>query len=66
MSAQNWLDRAALDRHSVDRRQWMDFREAVLPDGQRIIDAYNSSGLTFTVLPDRGWTCGPRTTTAAR
>jgi len=59
MSAQNWLDRAALDRHSVDRRQWMDFREAVLPDGQRIIDAYNSSGLTFTVLPDRGldvWT----------
>jgi hypothetical protein len=25
-----------------------------LEDGQRAIDAHNSSGLTFTVLPDRG------------
>lgn len=59
MTAHNWLDRAALDRHSVEPRQWMDFRQAVLPDGQRIIDAYNGSGLAYTVLPDRGldvWT----------
>ncbi len=48
-----------LMRHSVNMRQFIDFRQAVLPNGQRIIEAYNSSGLTFTILPDRGldlWT----------
>lgn len=59
MTAQDWLDRDALARHSVEPRQWMDFRQATLPDGQRIIDATNSSGLAYTILPDRGldvWT----------
>lgn len=48
-----------LRRHSVDRRQFIDFRQSTLANGSRIIEAYNSSGLTFTVLPDRGmdiWT----------
>lgn len=54
MSAHDWLDRAALARHSVEPRQFIDFRQATLPDGQRIVDAYNGSGLTYTVLPDRG------------
>ncbi|MBZ0290871.1 MAG: aldose 1-epimerase family protein [Anaerolineae bacterium] len=48
-----------LRRHSVDLRQFIDFRESTLPNGTRIVEAYNSSGLTFTVLPDRGldiWT----------
>jgi hypothetical protein len=46
-------------QHSLDRRQFLDFRQSTLPDGQRIIDAYNASGLHFTLLPDRGldiWT----------
>ncbi len=43
-----------LDRYSLDSRQFLDFRESRLPDGSRIIDAYNGSGLTFTLLPDRG------------
>jgi hypothetical protein len=48
-----------LRKHSVDMRQFIDFRESTLPNGMRIIDCYNSSGLTFTLLPDRGldiWT----------
>jgi len=59
MTTHTWLDPDALARHSVEPRQFIDFREAALPDGQRMIDAYNSSGLTYTVLPDRGldvWT----------
>jgi hypothetical protein len=51
--------RDELDRHSVDLRQFIDFRSATLSTGMRIIEAYNSSGLTFSVLPDRGldiWT----------
>lgn len=51
--------RENLERHSVDMRQFIDFRESTLPNGMRIIEAYNSSGLTFTILPDRGldiWT----------
>jgi hypothetical protein len=46
-------------RHSVDIRQFMDFRPSTLPNGMRVVDAYNGSGLTFTVLLDRGmdiWT----------
>lgn len=54
MTTHDWLDRAALARYSVEPRQFIDFREATLPDGQRVIDAYNGSGLTYTVLPDRG------------
>jgi hypothetical protein len=48
-----------IERHSLDMRQFIDFRQSTLPNGMRIIDAYNSSGLTFTLLPDRGldiWT----------
>lgn len=51
--------RAELERHSVDMRQFIDFRQSTLANGMRIIEAYNSSGLTFTILPDRGmdiWT----------
>ncbi len=46
--------RQALQQHSTDLRQFIDFRPATLPNGQRVIDAHNSSGLTFTLLPDRG------------
>jgi len=51
--------REEIERHSVDMRQFIDFRQSTLPNGMRIIEAYNSSGLTFTILPDRGldiWT----------
>lgn len=42
------------EQHSLDARQFLDFREAQLPNGMRIIEAYNGSGLTFSLLPDRG------------
>lgn len=51
--------REQLEQHSVDSRQFLDFRDSTLPNGMRIIEAYNSSGLHFTILPDRGldiWT----------
>lgn len=51
--------REEIEQHSLDMRQFIDFRQSTLPNGMRIIDAYNSSGLTFTLLPDRGldiWT----------
>jgi hypothetical protein len=51
--------REEIERHSVDMRQFIDFRQSTLPNGMRIIEAYNSSGMTFTILPDRGldiWT----------
>jgi hypothetical protein len=44
-----------LKQHSVDMRQFIDARESTLPNGMRIIDVHNSSGLTFTLLPDRGF-----------
>lgn len=53
------LSRSALAQHSVDLRQFIDFRQSSLPNGLRLVEAYNSSGLTFTLLPDRGldiWT----------
>ena len=53
------LSRATLQAHSVDMRQFIDCRPSVLGNGMRIIEVYNSSGLTFTLLPDRGldiWT----------
>jgi galactose mutarotase-like enzyme len=55
----DWLKRELIETHSLDMRQFMDFRESTLTNGTRIIEAYNSSGLTFTLLPDRGmdiWT----------
>src|SRR5215207_122913 len=55
----DWLKRELIEKHSLDMRQFMDFRESTLPNGTRIIEAYNSSGLTFILLPDRGmdiWT----------
>jgi hypothetical protein len=48
-----------LRQHSVNWRQFIDFRQSVLPNGMRIVEVYNSSGLTFSLLPDRGldiWT----------
>ena len=53
------LSRATLQAHSVDMRQFIDGRPSMLAGGMRIIEVYNSSGLTFTLLPDRGldiWT----------
>ena len=53
------LSRATVEAHSLDMRQFIDARPSVLPNGMRIIEVYNSSGLTFTLLPDRGldiWT----------
>ncbi len=46
--------RQTLERYSVDTRQFIDFRLSTLDGGQRLVEAYNSSGLTFTLLPDRG------------
>ncbi len=46
--------RTELERHSVDMRQFIDFRQSTLPNGMRIIEAYNGSGLSYTLLPDRG------------
>ena len=54
MLDEKFLTREAVERHSLDMRQFIDFRQATLPNGMRIIEAYNSSGLTFTILPDRG------------
>jgi len=56
---QEWLARDLLEQHSVDMRQFIDFRQVTFENGSRIVEAYNSSGLTFSVLPDRGldiWT----------
>lgn len=47
-------DEIVMDEHSLDPRQFMDMRAATLPNGLRIVDAYNLSGLHFTLLPDRG------------
>ncbi len=52
--SKEWLNSALIHQHSVEMRQFMDFRESTLPNGMRLIDVYNSSGLTFTLLPDRG------------
>lgn len=48
------LSRETLAQHSVDMRQFIDWRQATLSNGLRVIDGYNSSGLTLTLLPDRG------------
>ena len=54
MARPKWLNRELVEHHSVDIRQFIDMRESTLTNGMRVIDAYNSSGLTFTLLPDRG------------
>ena len=54
MARPNWLNREVIERHSVDIRQFISMRESTLPNGMRVIDAHNSSGLTMTLLPDRG------------
>ncbi len=51
--ANQWT-RQEIEHHSVDMGQFADFRQSTLENGMRIIEAYNSSGLTFNVLPDRG------------
>ncbi|MFO7633373.1 MAG: DUF4432 family protein, partial [Caldilinea sp.] len=48
------IDRETIEQHSVDMRQFIDWRQAVLANGARVIEGYNSSGLTLTLLPDRG------------
>jgi galactose mutarotase-like enzyme len=48
------LSRTNVESHSIDLRQFIDFRQSILANGLRAIDAYNASGLTFTLLPDRG------------
>lgn len=52
--AHPWLNRDALDSHSLDWRQFADFRESTLANGSRIIEGYSPSGLDITLLPDRG------------
>ena len=44
----------SIEQHSLDMRQFIDFRQSTLANGTRLIEAYNSSGLQFSVLPDRG------------
>jgi hypothetical protein len=46
--------RQEIEQHSVDMRQFIDFRQSRLENGMRLVEAYNSSGLTFNLLPDRG------------
>ncbi|NDJ76662.1 MAG: aldose 1-epimerase family protein [Chloroflexi bacterium] len=54
MLSSDWLAKDQLYRHSVDMRQFIDFRQSTLPSGARHIAAYNASGLSFSLLPDRG------------
>jgi hypothetical protein len=59
MIESNWLRRDVIERHSLDMRQFVDFRQVELPDGQRLVEAYNAAGISYTILPDRGldiWT----------
>jgi hypothetical protein len=51
---QSLFSRQMIEQHAIDMRQFIDFRQSTLPNGARIVEAYNSSGLTFTLLPDRG------------
>lgn len=48
------IDRATLEQHAVEPRQFIDWRQSLLSNGMRVIDGYNSSGLTLSLLPDRG------------
>lgn len=49
------LSRPVLEQHSLDMRQFIDAQQATLSNGMRIIHIHNSSGLTFSILPDRGF-----------
>jgi galactose mutarotase-like enzyme len=58
LNPRQWT-RDVLEKHSLDMRQFVGFRSATLPNGTRIVEAYNAAGLNFTILPDRGldiWT----------
>jgi len=46
--------RQDIEQHSVDIRQFIDFRQSRLENGMRLVEAYNGSGLSFNLLPDRG------------
>jgi hypothetical protein len=51
--------RESVEKHSLDMRQFVGFRQSALPNGVRVVDAYNTSGLRYTILVDRGldiWT----------
>ncbi len=48
------LSPETLRAHSVNPRQFIDAMPSTLADGQRILHVYNTSGLHFTILPDRG------------
>jgi len=48
------LNDAERQAYALDSRQFMDARQATLPNGVRVVDVYNASGLTYTLLPDRG------------
>lgn len=54
MLGNDWLQRAQIEQHSLDMRQFVDFRQSTLPNGLRLVEAYNASGLSYTILPDRG------------
>jgi hypothetical protein len=43
-----------LPAYAPDLRTFTDARLSLLPGGQRIIEAYNATGLALTLLPDRG------------
>lgn len=42
----------SLEQYSVDLRQFIDFRTSTLPNGMRIVEAFNSSG--FRLPPAAG------------
>jgi galactose mutarotase-like enzyme len=51
----DWLTPEQIELHSLDMRQFVDFRQSTLPNGMRLVEAYNASGLNYTILPDRGF-----------
>lgn len=49
-----WAARSQLEQHSLEMRQFVDFRQSTLANGMRLVEAFNASGLSYTILPDRG------------
>ena len=47
MLPSNWLNRDRIEAHSADIHQFIDFRQSTLPNGVRLIEAANSSGLSL-------------------
>ncbi|MBL8164898.1 MAG: hypothetical protein JNJ61_23130, partial [Anaerolineae bacterium] len=41
---QQWTE-SEIQRHTLDLRQFIEYRESTLPNGMRIIDARSASGL---------------------